>query len=229
MTAGGPTPRRDARSSDPLKAAGMTPGGGGQDQRSPEGARRGVEDKASVLHALELRAQDLSAEGRRRPRASSTPSPRPRGGVAGCAVAEKNESFGGGARLTEHLRERCDELEKARSRISTTPPGPARAGRTRTLARKREDRGGNIGGPGGKRGRWRGGRLEVRAARHGAEGARAVRCAAPRARRARRLPPGPRRVAARMSSPSSHERGGRRRARRGAELEDVSARLAAAG
>ena len=119
MTAGGPdTAARCAQLRSKLKTA--------RDELQVETAKtRGLQkeleealrDKASVLHALELRAQDLSAEG-----GADVPSRllyavakgREEAVSLAVQIAEKNDELRAERELTEHLRERCDELEKAR-------------------------------------------------------------------------------------------------------------------
>ena len=139
MTAGGPdTAARCAQLRSKLKTA--------RDELQVETAKtRGLQkeleealrDKASVLHALELRAQDLSAEG-----GADVPSRllyavakgREEAVSLAVQIAEKNDELRAERELTEHLRERCDELEKAR-KAEFDDATRARAGRADADAR----------------------------------------------------------------------------------------------
>ena len=139
MTAGGPdTAQRCASLRSKLKTA--------RDELQVEttktvGLQKELEealrDKASVLHALELRAQDLSAEG-----GADVPSRllyavakgREEAVSLAVQIAEKNDEVRAERELTEHLREKCDELEKAR-KSEFDDATRARAGRADADAR----------------------------------------------------------------------------------------------
>jgi chromosome segregation ATPase len=149
MTAGGPdTAQRCASLRSKLKTA--------RDELQVEttktvGLQKELEealrDKASVLHALELRAQDLSAEG-----GADVPSRllyavakgREEAVSLAVQIAEKNDEVRAERELTEHLREKCDELEKARKQEfddatrarAGRADADARAERARTAAEK---------------------------------------------------------------------------------------------